>query len=183
MKIYKVSMITGAVASGKSRFALEMALGYGGLKTFIATAIPVDDEMRYKIERHRSERGMAFQTVEVPVDLSDAIQEAQVKSSVIVVDCVTVWLNNVFYHYREQDEKCEEQIQRLIEVLSAAAAHIILVTNEVGWGVMPENALARHYADALGRLNQRIASVSDEVVMVTAGIPQWLKPGFCDRRG
>jgi adenosylcobinamide kinase/adenosylcobinamide-phosphate guanylyltransferase len=177
MKIYKVSTITGAVASGKSRFALEMALGYGGIKTFIATAIPFDDEMRNKIERHRGERGKAFQTVEAPVNLVEAIQEAQIESSVIVVDCVTVWLNNLFHQDRGQVEKFDDQIQRLIEVLSSAAAHIILVTNEVGWGVMPENALARRYADALGRLNQRIASVSDEVVMVIAGIPQWVKGG------
>jgi len=175
MDASRIMLITGGVKSGKSRFAIDCANSYSGVKTMIATAIPFDDQMRMKIAKHQQERGNDFRTIEEPVFLAKSIKNAQDSSAVILIDCTTMWLNNLYHRYSDSLEEIEDQMEKFIEALSQSVTNIVIVTNEIGLGVMPEKPLACRYADDLGQLNQRMAAVSHEVVMLISGIPQWIK--------
>ena len=159
--------ITGGVKSGKSSYALQIARKMEGRKVFIATAQGFDDEMRFRIEKHKRERGREFETIEEPVDLPKVLRE--VKCDIALVDCLTVWCGNLFFHNRL------ELVEDFVETLKGIAFDVVVVSNEVGLGVIPENKLARDYIDVLGTLNQHIASLSDVVVFMVSGIPMFLK--------
>ncbi|MBD3239934.1 MAG: bifunctional adenosylcobinamide kinase/adenosylcobinamide-phosphate guanylyltransferase [Chitinivibrionales bacterium] len=171
----RITMLTGGARSGKSALALELAERYDGQRAFVATAEITDDEMRQRVNRHRLERGPIYLTFEEPLALGEALGGLPPAVGVAVVDCLTVWLGNV-YHYRGEDE---ETVGRAIDELLAALEHVdkdlILVTNEVGWGIVPENALARSFRDMAGRLNRLLAARADTVCLVCAGIPLVLK--------
>jgi len=175
MDVPKRILVTGGVKSGKSRFALDWAHRFEGEKTMIATAVAFDDQMQSKIQKHQQERGNDFKTIEEPVYLAQSIKRAQTNSAVVLVDCTTMWLNNLTHRFGDSLDDIENQIEEFLKVLSHAATNIIIITNEIGLGVMPDNALARRYTDELGCLNQRMASISDEVIMMISGIPQWVK--------
>jgi len=171
----KITLVTGGVRSGKSSFALSYASSKVGTKVFIATAVAIDDEMRTRIENHQAERGKSFFTIEAPYDLSGAISLLSPEYSIAVVDCLTVWLGNLFYKFDNDMVGIQNAIDTLPDTLLNASTEIILVTNEVGWGIVPENKMAREFRDCSGLLNQKIAKIADTVVLCVSGIPITIK--------
>ncbi len=166
----KKVFITGGVKSGKSSYALQIARNFEGKKVFIATAQDFDDEMRFRIERHKRERGGEFETIEEPIDLPKVLKDLE--CDIAIVDCLTVWCSNLFFHNRLS------LMDDFVEVFRNITFDIIVVSNEVGLGIVPENKLARNYIDALGFLNQKIAQISDTVLFMVSGIPMSLKGDF-----
>lgn len=164
-----IHLILGGTRSGKSSRALAIAQAYDGPYVFIATAQALDDEMKDRIENHRKERDARWETVEAPIELAHAINAAGPSS--IVVDCCTLWLANVMLAERD----INEDVTRLLSSLQGSSARIVLVSNEVGSGIVPENALGRRFRDEQGRLNQCLAAISDAVDLVVAGLPLQLK--------
>lgn len=165
-----LSLVIGGARSGKSTFAEGLVTGSGRPRRYIATAEAWDDEMRARIARHRDDRGENWITVEAPLDLCGALASASGDEAVLV-DCATLWLTN--HLLAEHDLKAEAA--RLIDALAACPAPVVIVTNETGWGIVPENTLARRFRDEQGRLNQRLAAKADLVVTVIAGLPMVLK--------
>jgi adenosylcobinamide kinase/adenosylcobinamide-phosphate guanylyltransferase len=161
-------LITGGARSGKSTKALELAEGFRR-RVFIATAEAVDDEMRERISRHQAERGDDWETIEAPLDLAGAIRKVEEAGAAVVVDCLTVWLGNLMYHDPDLGETSPYRLQLLNALKTSSAGRIILVTNEVGMGIVPENTLARRYRDMAGRLNQDIAALADRVILSVCG--------------
>jgi len=165
----RVTLVLGGARSGKSRFAEGLARGFDGPRTYIATAEPFDDEMRDRIARHRQQRaGDGWSTLEAPLDPAAAIRAAE---GLVLLDCVTVWLGNLMHHGQNLGEAAD----RLCATLRTATARVILVSNEVGLSIVPENAMARRFRDEQGWCNQKLASVADEVFLVAAGLPLRLK--------
>ena len=165
-----VTFVLGGVRSGKSRFAQRIASGFGSV-IFIATAKPSDAEMELRIERHRKSRPAAWQTLEVPVDLDVAISSLQDPKQLGVIDCLTVYLANVMSKAQGQESAIKEHTERLCSALKETRASIIVVSNEVGSGVHAATATGRFYCDLLGELNQRVAALADNVILMVAGIP------------
>lgn len=166
-----IELILGGARSGKTRHALRRALSLGLAPVMVATAEIGDGEMADRIARHRAERGPEWTTVEEPRDLAGAVARAAVPDSVLVVDCLTLWLSNLMF----AEADVEAETDRLVAALAAAAGPVILVSNEVGLGIVPDNALARRFRDLQGRLNQRVAAAADRVVFVAAGLPLVMK--------
>lgn len=165
-----LSLVTGGTASGKSRLAEALAIAADLPRIYIATAEARDAEMQAKIARHRQDRGADWQTIEAPLDLSGALSDAPA-GSVVLVDCLTLWLSN----HLLADNDPGICTAALIETLENIAGPVILVSNEVGNSIVPDNALARAFQTEQGRLNQRIAARADLVVTVIAGLPLALK--------
>lgn len=172
----EIILITGGARSGKSAHALELAKD-GARRIFIATAEAFDQEMRERIARHQNERGDAWETIEAPLDVASAIQNIDDPSAVIIVDCLTVWLGNLMHHNAGFDETAPIIRQTLEAARHARAARIILVTNEVGMSIVPENALARRFRDLAGRINQRFAAIADRVILTVCGQTLTIKQG------
>lgn len=168
------TLILGGARSGKSRRALTLAEPFAR-KVLIATAEALDAEMTDRIEAHRAERDASWQTMEVPLDLPVAIVEAATNSptdTVVVVDCLTLWLSNVMHAGRNAQTETAD----LIEAIQSCPAPLILISNEVGLGLVPDTKLGRDFRDCQGRLNQAIAATVDVVEFVAAGLPMRLKP-------
>lgn len=157
-------LVLGGARSGKSRYAEGLARGQ---KLYIATAEVMDDEMRARIVQHQQQRGCGWTTVEAPLELAAVLQREDKASRFILIDCLTVWLGNLMHHGRD----AMREIEALAQTVAATKGRVVLVSNEVGQGIVPENAMARQFRDLQGICNQRIAVVADEVVMVIAGIP------------
>jgi adenosylcobinamide kinase/adenosylcobinamide-phosphate guanylyltransferase len=171
----EVVFIIGGCRSGKSRQALEMADGYpGDKKMFIATCIPRDEEMKQRVSRHRAERGQIWQTVEAPIHLPQAIAECSRQADALLVDCLTLWISNLLL-VKSDDENIHERIQDLIRALDSAVCPVVVVSNEVGTGIVPENKLSRRFRDLVGSTNQAVAGCADRVAWTVAGIPVWIK--------
>jgi adenosylcobinamide kinase/adenosylcobinamide-phosphate guanylyltransferase len=164
--------VLGGARSGKSRYAQDRAESLTGDLVFVATAEPFDDEMRARIARHRADRDARWRTVEAPRDLPAVIDAWSDRGAVVLVDCLTLWLSNLLLADADLD-RAEAELCRAIGGFSG---HIILVSNEVGLGIVPDNALARRFGDAAGQLNQAVAKTAGEVVLLTAGLPLTLKP-------
>jgi adenosylcobinamide kinase/adenosylcobinamide-phosphate guanylyltransferase len=167
-----VVLVLGGARSGKSRIAQDLAEAHDGPLTFVATAEVFDAEMADRVSRHKADRGSRWSLAEVPLEVPQFLAGAEAGAATILVDCLTVWLGNLMHH--------EQDVPQAMAVLLAAlqtprSAPIYLVSNEVGQGIVPDNAMARAFRDHAGRLNQRVASIADEVLFVTAGIPQILK--------
>lgn len=165
-----LSFVTGGARSGKSRLAEGLVTATGLPRRYIATAEAWDDEMRARIAHHRAGRGPDWTTVEAPHDLPGALAAVPAGEAVLV-DCATLWLTNRML----AEADLEAEGDRLLAALAACAAPVVVVSNEVGWGIVPENALARAFRDAQGRLNQRLAAASGLAVLVVAGLPVVLK--------
>jgi adenosylcobinamide kinase/adenosylcobinamide-phosphate guanylyltransferase len=163
--------LLGGARSGKTALALERAEASGLAPVMVATAEARDEEMRARIAAHRAERDGRWSTIEEPRDLVCVLDRAAGGGRILVVDCLTLWLSNVFF----AEADVEEEIERLAAALGRLAGPVILVSNEVGLGIVPENALARRFRDLQGRLNRRVAAVSDRVTFVAAGLPLVLK--------
>jgi adenosylcobinamide kinase/adenosylcobinamide-phosphate guanylyltransferase len=164
----EIILITGGARSGKSGAALRLANGYSP-KVFIATAEAFDNEMQERITRHKAERGIDWSTIEAPLDLAKAIESTKSPQAAIVVDCLTVWLSNLMFH----DESITEDslpCSGLLDALrQSPVARIILVTNEVGMGIVPDHPLGRRFRDIAGRLNQRVGALAHQVIFVVCG--------------
>ncbi|MCY1671959.1 bifunctional adenosylcobinamide kinase/adenosylcobinamide-phosphate guanylyltransferase [Novosphingobium sp. SL115] len=164
-------LILGGARSGKSRYGQQRVEGFDGSLAYIATAQAFDCEMADRIARHRADRGSRWTTLEAPLDLSGAIAEASQRFSAILVDCLTLWLSNQMLTDRDMAEACDG----LIRAIGACSVPVALIANEVGLGIVPDNALARRFRDEAGWLNQKLAEVASEVVFVAAGLPLTLK--------
>jgi adenosylcobinamide kinase/adenosylcobinamide-phosphate guanylyltransferase len=168
--MWKNACVFGGARSGKSAFAESLIITTGRRRVYIATAEAWDDEMRDRIAAHRLDRGDGWETVDAPLDLAGALATIPADAAVLV-DCATLWLTN--HMLAEHDLAVETE--RLLTALAACAAPVAVVSNEVGWGIVPDNALARRFRDAQGRLNQQMAAQADLVVGVMAGLPFALK--------
>ena len=171
----EIIFIIGGCRSGKSRHALELAeKNSGSIKSFIATCMPLDDEMKERIDRHKKERDKSWTTIEAPVELPEVINEKSREGDVILVDCLTLWINNLLMEKQDPDiiHQC---IHKLILALKEVKCPIILVSNEVGAGIVPENRLARQFRDYAGFVNQKVAACADRVIWMVAGIPVSIK--------
>jgi adenosylcobinamide kinase / adenosylcobinamide-phosphate guanylyltransferase len=165
-----LTLVTGGAASGKSRWAEHLVDFAARKKVYVATAQSYDDEMTAKIAQHRKDRGQNWQTIEAPLDLDVALK-GNWKDEIILVDCLTMWLSNHMLAESDLAAKTDALLVRL----ESLHVPLILVTNEVGASVVPDNALARRFQREQGRLNQRIAAKADLVVAVMAGLPLALK--------
>ena len=172
----KITFVIGGCRSGKSSFALDHAnREKGTTKIFIATSVPSDSEMEKRVEKHQYERGDEWQTIEEPVKIDETINQYSKNASVILVDCLTLWVSNMLLHSFDQDQ-LEKAVKHLENSLELCRCHVFLVSNEVGTGIVPENQIARQFRDFAGFVNQRIAKAADRVVMTIAGIDVQIKP-------
>jgi adenosylcobinamide kinase / adenosylcobinamide-phosphate guanylyltransferase len=167
-----LTLVLGGARSGKSRHA-EMLIEAHGSGLYLATAEPGDHEMAARIEAHRARRGAAWTTIEEPLELAAALARHSRADRPILVDCLTLWLSNLMLAGRDLDAATHG----LVECLSGLAGPVVLVSNEVGLGIVPDNAQARRFRDGAGRLNQAVAAVCQQVVLVAAGLPLVLKQG------
>lgn len=174
----QLSLILGGARSGKSALAERLVAATGLPRIYIATAEPGDDEMQDRIRRHRGDRGQDWQTIEAPLDVVGALATIP-NRHIILLDCATLWLSNQLLADRDLDREGAA----LIAGLRACASPVIIVSNEVGWSIVPENALARRFRDAQGRLNQKLAGQAGLVVGVMAGLPMALKGDLPDILG
>ena len=165
----RIIIVTGGSRSGKSKHALELAASYNN-KAFIATAEATDDEMRARIEIHRRERDPSFHTLEEPVDLAAALSSLPEGTEVLVLDCLTVWLGNLAHRDKIIDGTSPE-IEAFLDILNSPPCHLILVTNEVGMGIIPGDAATRRFRDIAGSINQQLAQRAHEVILTVCGIP------------
>ncbi len=172
MSVAHSFLILGGARSGKTRHALAVAERQPK-RVYLATAEAWDDEMRDRIARHKEERDDTWLTVEEPLDLPTALKRVDAPDQAVVVDCLTLWLSNLMGAERD----IEQETAQLVSALEGRQSTIVFVSNEVGLGIVPENALARAFRDAQGRLNQRIAATVDHVDFIAAGLALNLKPG------
>lgn len=160
--------VIGGARSGKSRYAQTRAEQTGLKPIYIATAQAFDREMEDRIARHQADRGDGWETVEAPLALSEAIVAHSVADRVILVDCLTLWVTNLLLKERDIPAATDA----LIDAIRTACGPLILVSNEVGWGIVPDNPLARSFRDQAGMVNQRVAHAVNEVQLVVAGLAQ-----------
>ncbi|GAA0468521.1 bifunctional adenosylcobinamide kinase/adenosylcobinamide-phosphate guanylyltransferase [Parasphingorhabdus litoris] len=166
-----VTLVLGGTRSGKSSFAQRLAEESEGDLVYIATAQAFDEEMSDRIARHKQDRGKKWQTIEEPFDLAEIVSSQSSRKTTLLIDCLTIWLSNLMLANHDTDAALEN----FVSAISSAKGQIILVSNEVGSGIVPETALGRRFRDEAGWMNQRIAAATDEVALVTAGLPLWLK--------
>ncbi len=171
---HKVYFITGGARSGKSAYAEKLALGLPGKKAYIATAQALDAEMAAKIAKHRKDRGDSWDTYEEPLAVADLLRKLSDRYHVALLDCLTLWLSNVMAH-TDGDAAVLSRSEELVGALKNFGGRCIVVSNEVGLGIVPDNPLARKFRDLAGMLNQRVAQAADEVYFTAAGIPLKIK--------
>ena len=172
---FRLALILGGARSGKSRYGLGLAARCPAPRLFVATCQPRDAEMEARIEAHQQERGSDWAAREVPLKLAAALGEAQNHYGVIVVDCLTMWVSNLLLQEDAAPGNIQSAGEDLLAALATTAVPTILISNEVGWGIVPDNPLARNFRDQAGWLHQRLAQVADLVVLVVAGIPMLIK--------
>jgi adenosylcobinamide kinase/adenosylcobinamide-phosphate guanylyltransferase len=168
---FRAAFVLGGARSGKSAGAERLARATGLTRVYLATAEAWDDEMRDRIALHRADRGADWETLEAPRALLDAARSRDSHDNVILIDCLTLWLSNLTL----AEADVEAETAALSDWLPTAAARVVLVSNEVGLGIVPDTPLGRRFRDAQGRLNQRVAAVADRVLFVAAGLPLRLK--------
>ena len=166
---WRIRLVLGGARSGKSRHAQALAEACAAPWRFVATAQAFDAEMAERIAHHRADRSAAWATIEAPLALPETI--AAVEDGVLLVDCLTLWTSNLMLAEVDTDVATDA----LIAALTRSSVRIVLVSNEVGWGIVPDNALARRFRDVAGRVNQRVAAAADRVDLLVAGLPMSLK--------
>lgn len=176
----RFSLILGGARSGKTGFALKRGDKLGGTKVYIATAEGLDEEMQYRIQKHQIERPKDWQTIEEPLNISDALLSLDVKADVIVIDCLTLWLSNLLLKMKGDEKRIVDQMNRLVETITRIKPSILAISNEVGLGIVPENRISRLFRDYLGDLHQQLAEIALDVTLMVAGIPMIIKG---DRNG
>jgi adenosylcobinamide kinase/adenosylcobinamide-phosphate guanylyltransferase len=172
-----IELILGGARSGKSGYAERCAAVFSGQVLYIATAEGRDGEMVERIQQHQSRRPDHWQTIEEPVALAALLEKHDGEGRLFLVDCLTLWLSNILFSASEQEneQRFRQQRQALLAILPTLKADILLVSNEVGQGVVPMNAMSRRFVDEAGWLHQAVAELSERVTFVTAGLPQRLK--------
>ena len=169
-------LILGGVRSGKSRYAQQMASDTGNRVLFLATAEAGDDEMKRRIAKHKSSRPESWRTIEEQMDIAGVLRKNAARADAVIIDCITVWLSNLLMHNEKLSEKeMTAEIDRLIDAYEQGEATYIIVSGEVGLGIVPEHPLGRIFRDYLGLANQRLAGKADSVVLMVAGIAMDLK--------
>jgi adenosylcobinamide kinase/adenosylcobinamide-phosphate guanylyltransferase len=174
----KSILITGGARSGKSQFAQKLAVETGGKVLFIATAEAKDKDMRLRIEEHQKSRPAGWKTLEAPLGVSDIIGRHTGEADIVIIDCITMLVANTMLQGHGEaptEELALKEIEALTDQMDKLKATLILVSNEVGLGIVPDNELGRRYRDCLGRANQILAQHADEVYLVVAGMPLRLK--------
>jgi len=173
----EITFVIGGCRSGKSRYALDLAAKLSERqKIFIATCLPQDEEMRQRVARHRKDRGKTWITLEVPINLPKALTQNGSRGDVILVDCLTIWTSNLLtLKPKISEEEVIESVDNLTRALQTMRCPVILVSNEVGTGIVPENRLARQFRDIMGMANQRVAECAHGVIWMVAGIPVKIK--------
>lgn len=167
----RTHLILGGARSGKSKFAEDLIVHAGG-GTYIATGRAWDDEMADRIAHHRKRRGELWHTIEEPVDLCGVLTDCDASDGKpLLVDCLTLWLTNLMI----AEHDIESEIDRLCDLLPRLSIPVLLVSNEVGFGIVPENAMAREFRDHAGRLHQRVAALANRVTLMVAGLPMAVK--------
>jgi len=179
-------LIIGGARSGKSHFVQELAQRLGKPVLFVATAVAGDEEMRQRIKEHQRARSAAWSTLEVTTHIGNQISQKIGEAQVVIVDCITLLVNNIFSQYIDQtseqidasliEKKVTSEISELVECINHIDASFIIVTNEVGMGLVPANKMGRLYRDLLGKTNQLLAQGADEVYLMVAGLPVQIKP-------
>jgi adenosylcobinamide kinase/adenosylcobinamide-phosphate guanylyltransferase len=167
-------LVGGGVRSGKSAFALTRAMALGDDRVFIATAQAFDDEMRARIALHQRERAETFRTLEAPMTLTETLLGLDT-GDVVLVDCLTLFVSNLLCADLD-DAEVSARFDALLDALETRTRHVVLVTNEVGLGIVPDNALSRRFRDHAGTLHRRIAAIADEVYFATMGVVLRLVP-------
>ena len=171
-----IVLVTGGCRSGKSAFALQMALKRKGPRVFIATARALDREMKKRIEKHRRDRPAGFRLIEEPLRAGRALSHALRQGGTAVFDCVTLWVSNLMQENKRFDEtRAEKEADAFIRAAKNLKGRIIVVTNEVGWGIVPVNQKTRKYRDCVGRINQVLAAQAGQVHLLVSGVPFHLK--------
>ena len=165
-------LVLGGARSGKSRHAQTRAEAEAGALVYVATAQPFDGEMAERIARHRVDRGPRWRTIEAPLDLATTMMAETRPDAVLLIDCLTLWASNLIFAERD----AAEATAALVAAIGATRGPLILVSNEVGLGIVPDNALARRFRDVAGTINQAVAAAVDEAVFLAAGLPIRLKP-------
>ena len=170
----KIYFITGGARSGKSAFAERLAHGLSGTRAYIATAQALDSEMVERIEKHRNDRGATWDTYEEPLAIAELFQKLNSRYEVALLDCLTLWLSNSIAHTVDSDV-INARSEELIAAIRGFNGTLLIVSNEVGLGIVPDNPLARQFRDHAGFLHQKVARVADEVYFVVSGIPMKIK--------
>lgn len=183
----KIVLVTGGARSGKSNFAEKLCIDQNNSTAYIATSIPFDDEMKDRVKKHKESRPQNWNTYEIYKDIYSIIKEISNKHKTVILDCVTLLVNNLMFTYdmdidkanqeeiNELEKYIKDQVKKLIEEIKKTNLYFVVVTNELGMAVVPDNKLSRVYTDIVGRINQQIASQSDEVYFVVSGIPMKIK--------
>ncbi len=167
----RLTLVLGGARSGKSRYAERLAAALAPPWIYVATGQALDAEMRERIAEHRARRDPRWTTVEAPYELPAAIRDHAGSASVMLVDCLTLWLSNMLL----AEHDLPQEIGQLTAALRNASGRLVVVSNEVGLGVVPDNALARRFRDAQGSLNAKVAAMADRVVLMAAGLPLTMK--------
>lgn len=179
-----ITLVLGGARSGKSAYAEQAAAASGKNVVYLATATAGDSEMQARIQHHRQQRPAHWRTVETPLALADALQQASTPGTVVVVDCITLWLSNLMFDEQRElpdigpfplPARLQQERSRLLALLPTLAEDVWLVSNELGMGIVPLGAGSRAFADEAGRTNQALARIADQVVMLIAGLPLTLK--------
>lgn len=183
----KIILVTGGARSGKSSFAESLCINQNNSTAYIATSIPFDDEMKDRVKKHKESRPQNWHTYEIYKDIYSIVEEISKKHQTVILDCVTLLVNNLMFTYgididkasqkqiNELEAYIKDQVNKLINELKNTNLYVVVVTNELGMGVVPANKLSRVYTDITGRINQQIAKSSDEVYFVVSGIPMKIK--------
>ncbi|RPH83835.1 MAG: bifunctional adenosylcobinamide kinase/adenosylcobinamide-phosphate guanylyltransferase [Desulfobacteraceae bacterium] len=171
----RLTFITGASRSGKTRLALKIALGCPEPRGYLATAQALDGEMALRIRRHQEEREGNFETIEEPLQLTQALTSIGKPFTIVIIDCLTLWLSNLMAKWGEDEDSLRQETARVVDFFKSFRIPTVIIANEVGWGIVPDNPLARNFRDLSGNLNQALAAVADQVILTVAGIPLFLK--------
>jgi adenosylcobinamide kinase / adenosylcobinamide-phosphate guanylyltransferase len=182
----KIILLLGGARSGKSRFAQEYAWRNGGKVFFVATATAGDEDMRLRIAKHKKDRPSQWRTLEATTEIGTEIEASAGDAELIIIDCITMLVNNIFSRYDEKqfdtisnttlEKEVITEIEQLQKCLKKVDASFLIISNEVGLGLVPDNRMGRLYRDILGRANQMLAQTADEVYLLVAGIPMRVKP-------
>jgi len=170
----KIIFITGGCRSGKSRYALDYANRHFSKKLYLATGEVLDEEMARRVENHKKARGPEWQTVEEPIKVAEKISQYEDRTEVVLVDCLTLWLSNLLLRW-DDESKIMVEVDRLAAAAEESRATSIIVSNEVGMGIVPDNPLGRRFRDLSGMANQKIAATADTVIYMVTGIPMFLR--------
>jgi len=170
----KIIYVTGGCRSGKSGYALDYANRHFSKKLYLATCQVLDEEMAKRVEQHQATRGSEWKTIEEPLEIVEKLEDCWDKAQVILLDCMTLWLSNLLMR-GDKDPKVLHEVERFVDHIAYSATPLVIVSNEVGMGIVPADPLSRRFRDLSGIMNQKIAGVAHVVVFMVSGMPMFLK--------